>query len=170
MVLSRSWQIGAVCYDREHRQRMIGTVWPGLNSCSRYDDVITCRHFPHFTGHLWGNHRSPGHATSLTKGQSCRDLTLSDISLNSLWNKQSSCRRFETPWFSWNVTAVYPAETYPCVLKYYDANVTSLYRDCCGVTSPGCMNTTTWIVMRRCTGSRNHGNDLHVVIPPLVRT
>ena len=32
MVLSRSWQIGAVCYDREHRQRMIGTVWPGLNS------------------------------------------------------------------------------------------------------------------------------------------
>ena len=31
MVLSRSWQIGAVCYDREHRQRMIGTVWPGLN-------------------------------------------------------------------------------------------------------------------------------------------
>ena len=29
-VLSRSWQIGPVCYDQEHRQRMIGTVWPGL--------------------------------------------------------------------------------------------------------------------------------------------
>ena len=33
MVLSRSWQVGTVCYDREHRQRMIGTVWPGLNKC-----------------------------------------------------------------------------------------------------------------------------------------
>ena len=28
---SRSWQIGVVCYDREHRQRMIGTVWLGLH-------------------------------------------------------------------------------------------------------------------------------------------
>ena len=33
MVLSRSWQVGTVCYDREHRQRMIGTVWPGLDKC-----------------------------------------------------------------------------------------------------------------------------------------
>ena len=35
--LSRSWQIGTVCYDREHRQRMIGTVWPGRLTVSCND-------------------------------------------------------------------------------------------------------------------------------------
>ena len=40
MVLSRSWQIGAVCYDREHRQRMIGTVWPGLKQLGHFFFLI----------------------------------------------------------------------------------------------------------------------------------
>ena len=38
MILSRSWQIGVVFYNREHRQRMIGTVWPRL-----YEWTMGCR-------------------------------------------------------------------------------------------------------------------------------
>ena len=66
--------------------------------------------FPRYWPFVSGIHRSPVDSTH--KGPVMQsDDVLFDASINKLFDKQSNCREFWTPWRSCNPTAMYPIIT-----------------------------------------------------------
>ena len=97
-------------YHKDHRHfcMLIATItwaapaWHCTDSGVFYDDVLTWKCFL-FLGESIDNLR-----IFLTEGHWCSSFMFSFVViLNALLNKQSSCRRYEAPWRSCDITVMY---------------------------------------------------------------